>query len=111
VAVLASLEWFERINMGMLHDHAIQGSLVAVDAYHRINDNLRVGRSGADFSLAIFTDRSEYLAGLNPVKIIPYRYDDFDKADNTRSAHKQCYEWLKTLDDFAGATDVLEQEE
>ena len=72
-----------------------------IDAYHRITAiHPDFNSNTATIQVATFKDKQARLAGLIPVDVRGFEYNN---ADITRA---EAYNYLKTLPEFNGATDV-----
>lgn len=95
--------------MALQKSLTLDNGLVATDAYHKVT-LVEVTAFGGDVAASIrvstYLDQSRADAGGTTVLDRLYRMPTFDKTDDTKSAHAQIYAYLKTLDDFSGATDV-----
>jgi hypothetical protein len=77
--------------------HTPQG-FEATNAYHKIENVCLVEKTNMQFALKAYKNNKENVAFLD----VPYKCEYSLTGENPI---KQAYEYLKTLPDFAGATD------
>ena len=95
--------------MALQKDVTLDNGIFVPGAYHKVT-LLQVTALGTGINAiaTVTTYLNQQLSDLNapPILIKSYNVENFDIAIDTVSAGLQIYSFLKTLDDFAGATDV-----
>jgi hypothetical protein len=93
--------------MGLKKTITLDGDVVVTDAYHVVT-KFNPCLPFVPIVVEVYASRDRYKAGGAKLATHHFGMSSFDKTDSTRSAHKQVYQWLKSLPEYLGADDVLE---
>lgn len=87
----------------------LDSGLTVTDAYHKIVQ-MSVRAVGTTCSAYLevnsYVDQTRANNAATPVLVRTYLMPEFDKTDDSQTAAAQAYNYLKTLSDFSGASDV-----
>lgn len=92
--------------MGLLKDVKLESGINVSDAYHRV-DVLRGNTEKIGISLDAYLSRDAFLAGKDSVNTSYYEFEP-DVSDDAPNFIRQAYIYLKSIDNYEYAEDVLE---
>lgn len=93
--------------MGLVKDFKMNNGMNITSAYFRINA-INGDKDNIYFSLVVYVSREVFLEGKEQLGTIYYNFIP-DLSDESSNFFKQAYTYLKLIDDFRDANDVLEK--
>lgn len=90
-----------------IRNYALNNGLSAQNAYIRI-DNISGNKAVMSLDVKVYANQQAYIDGRTNVDSRVYEFVPA-VSDDAVNYHKQGYEYLKSLNEYSTATDVLEQ--
>lgn len=93
--------------MGLRKNHKTSSGLNINNAYYRVT-SLESDHKVTRFFLAVYVSRDEFLMGRGALELENHLFNP-DVSDDAPNFFRQAYAYLKSIDNYEDAVDVLEE--